>query len=208
MNLPDKAGIPYASVHLNICQSFALAKQSLPCNTDITMEEEDAGDTVPKKVKNKLSIFAAKRGITEYDIKIRTVTSPVDATVKVSLLTEPDFLRRMDRNAKVLGILRLLLSVYVNSLVHDEGVHAHAEYIVFDPAVLYHLLMYLTRSEMRRSNKKSPRKLDFENFALVKAHVLNYTQDNIEQIPLEQKNWLQNFREDPRRSSGARSSPV
>ncbi len=167
------------------------------------MEEEDAGDTVSKKVKNKLSIFAAKRGITGYDIKIRTVTSPVDATVKVSLLTEPDFLRRMDRNAKVLGIFRLLLSVYVNSLVDDEGVHAHAEYIVFDPAVLYHLLMYLTRSEMRGSNKNSPRKLDFEKFAPVKAHALNYTQDNMEQIPWNRKIGCKTFREDPRRSSVA-----
>ncbi len=184
---------------MHIFHSFTLAKFSLQCNTDISMEEEDTGDTVAKEMKNESSIFAAKRRITKHDIRIRTVTSSVDATIKASLLAEPDILRCMDRNTKVLGVLRQLLSVYVNCLIDDEGLHARAAEIVFYPAVLYHVLMHLIRSAMRKANKKSPRKLDIDRHKLVKNHVQNYTLENMKQVSVEQQNRLPKFPRSPAR---------
>ncbi len=55
------------------------------CSTWTTKLTMEGSDTFLKKVKHELSLFAAKRGITKYAIKIRTVTSSVDAALNNSV---------------------------------------------------------------------------------------------------------------------------
>ncbi len=93
-------------------------------------------------------MFAAKRGITKYAIKIRTVTSSVDAALNNSVVRYPDIQRRLDRNAKVLGVLQHLLYVYLNVLVDDDDLCSLAAELIFDSTVLYHMVVRLTGSEM------------------------------------------------------------
>ncbi len=120
----------------------------------------DGNDTVPKKVKHELHLLATKQGIPNYNIKIRTITSSVDATLKYSIVRYPEIQRRLHGNAKVLGVLRKLLSVYLSSLVDNENLCTFATDLIFGPGVLYHLCMRLTGSTMRAANERSPRKLD------------------------------------------------
>ncbi len=137
----------------------------------------EGNDTVPKRVKHELSLFAAKRSINKYAIKIRTVTSSIDATPNDSVVRYPDIQQRPEGNANDLGVLQHLLSVDLNVLVDYDDLCALTANLIFDPTILYHMLVRLTDSEMRAANETSQQKLESRDFENVYAHLGNCARD-------------------------------
>ncbi len=133
------------------------------------MAAEDEGGPSPK-IKKELKEFASIRNIVDFEFRVRTVTTSVHA----SLFQEDDALvSKIDKDARGIGVIRHLASVYGNVLV-DELDSESAYKLVFDRTFWRNVSALLSGRMLRRANKKQPRKLDSEDNEAVREHLTEY----------------------------------
>ncbi len=110
---------------------------------------------LPTSNSNRSS-FARHRNITDFYIKVRTVTTSVDASLKDNLPGREGALQKMHTDARVLGILRHLMSIYLNVLVEDPVAGAAGREIIFDSQVFVsHLYAALWQHSAKIEQEKS-----------------------------------------------------
>lgn len=90
----------------------------------ITDDAEDDGDkdedSTSVATKDELKRFAEARGIKDMSIRVKSVTTSVDACVREDLPGKDVLLEQIDSDAKSLGILRHLVSVCLNYLAEED----------------------------------------------------------------------------------------
>ncbi len=144
-------------------------------------------DGVTAGVKAELTAFARNRQLTDWTIKIRTVTTSVDAVLKDQLPGRKAALAKLNRDAVSLGVLRHLTSVYINMLVEDPDpqVAQPGRELVFDQNGIHHIFMGLSGNKLRNPNKGSPRLIEKAEFKKVRDHLSSFVNERIGLIPEE-----------------------
>lgn len=83
-------------------------------------DEDDDDDCSGFATSSELHRFAQVRGIKDLKPRVRSVTSSIDACVREDVPGKDALLRRIDRDAKSLGMLRHLVSVCLNILAEKD----------------------------------------------------------------------------------------
>lgn len=88
-----------------------------------TPEPTDKDDDTPGKdiaTSGELKLFAAVRGIKDTTLRVRSITTSIDACVREDIPGKEALVCQIDKDAKSLGILRHLVSVCLNALADKD----------------------------------------------------------------------------------------
>ena len=82
--------------------------------------EDGDGTSRDIATSNELKLFAAARGIKDTTLRVRSVTTSIDACVREDVPGKEALIQQIDKDAKSLGILRHLVSVCLNVLAEKD----------------------------------------------------------------------------------------
>lgn len=120
----------------------------------ITEDDDDDGDededSTRVATKDELKRFAEARGIKDMSIRVKSVTTSIDACVREDLAGKDVLLEKIDSDAKSLGILRHLVSVCLNHLAEEDP----SNELIFDRAFLQQLFSRIAGKELHSSAKQ------------------------------------------------------
>ncbi len=132
------------------------------------MEEDDKAQ-VRMFIRKELDEFARIRGITEYGIRLRTVTSSIDATLRELRNVADTALmkKKIAEQACSVETIRHLVSVYINVLVHTLDSSSSRSF-VFDETFLGNASVLLSGGTFCRENKENTRVLNQEQNVMLR----------------------------------------
>ena len=82
--------------------------------------EDDDSTTKDIATSKELKLFAAARGIKDTTLRVRSVTTSIDACVREDVPGKEALVQQIDKDARSLGILRHLVSVCLNALAEKD----------------------------------------------------------------------------------------
>lgn len=88
--------------------------------TDESSDKDDETTGKDIATSGELKLFAAVRGIKDTTLRVRSITTSVDACVREDIPGKEALVCQIDKDAKSLGILRHLVSVCLNALAEKD----------------------------------------------------------------------------------------
>lgn len=127
------------------------SKRKRKAHDKADQNSKDDDDAASKEIatSNELKLFAAARGIKDTTVRVRSVTTSIDACVREDVPGKEALVQQIDKDARSLGILRHLVSVCLNVLAEKDPSNT----LVVNRTFIQQLLMRISGNELKSRTK-------------------------------------------------------